>query len=95
MKYFLIQFAQKLTPDEVGVPPLSGDQILQNGLNIMYAIMAIIAVIVVIIGGLMYASSAGNAPSIIKAKGMILYSIVGIIVILSAFAITNFIFGRF
>lgn len=96
MKDFLTQFAQQISPSDVpGLPTLTGDQILQNGLNIMYAIMAIIAVIVIIVGGIMYSSSAGDSAAVTKAKNLILYSIIGIVVILSAFAVTNFIFGRF
>jgi len=80
----------------VNIPtPLTPDQILQNGLNIAYFLAAIIAVIVIIIGGLTYSTSAGNASSVTKAKNMILYAVVGIVVIIIAYAITNFVIGRF
>lgn len=96
MMYYLLQFAQKLTPGtDVDIPTLTGDQILQNGLNLAYFAAGIIAVIVIIVAGIMYASSGGDAGAITKAKNLIVYSIVGIVVILAAFAITNFVIGRF
>src|SRR5690242_5266190 len=93
----LRQFAQSLTAgtgaDQVNVPVISADQVLKNGLDIVYFAAGIIAIIVIIVGGIMYASSAGDASSVTKAKNLILFSIVGIVVILSAFAVTNFLIG--
>ena len=95
MKYMIEKFAQGLiSPDEVNIPPLSGDEILQNGLNLAYFIAGIICVIVIIVAGIMYSTSAGNAANVTKAKNLILYAIVGLVLILSAFAITNFVIGR-
>lgn len=78
-----------------GIPTLSGEQLLQNILNTAYFAAGTAAVIVIVISGVMYISSAGNAGTITKAKGMLTYSIVGLVVILAAFAITNFVIGRF
>lgn len=100
MKQFLVQFAQKLTPGDgtggtVNIVTLTGDQVLQNGLNLAYFLAGIVAVVVIIVAGIMYATSAGDAGNVTKAKNLILYSIVGLVVIFAAFAITNFVIGRF
>jgi hypothetical protein len=95
MTHFLVQFAQKLDPNALNIPPLTGDQVLQNGLNLAYFVMAIIAVIVIIVAGIMYATSGGDSAAVTKAKNLILYSVVGIVVILAAWGITNFVIGRF
>jgi hypothetical protein len=100
MTHFLVQFAQKLNPGDgtggtVNVITLTGDQVLQNGLNLAYFVMAIIAVIVIIVAGIMYATSGGDSAAVTKAKNLILYSVVGIVVILAAWGITNFVIGRF
>jgi len=79
----------------VNIPTLTAEQVLQNGLNIVYFLAAIIAVIVIIIGGFTYTASAGNAASVTKAKNMILYAVVGIVLIIIAYAVTNFVIGRF
>ena len=43
----------------------------------------------------MYVTSTGDAGRVTKAKNLLTYAIVGLIIILSAFAITNFVIGRF
>jgi hypothetical protein len=95
MTHFLVQFAEKLDPDALNVVQLTGDQVLQNGLNLAYFVLAIIAVVVVIVAGIMYATSGGDSAAVTKAKNLILYSVVGIVVIAAAWAITNFVIGRF
>lgn len=95
MKDILIQFAQKIDPNAVGVPVLTGDQVLQNGLNIAYFVAGIVAVIVIIIGGIMYATSAGDSGNVTKAKNLILYAVAGLVIVLAAWGITNFLIGRF
>ena len=79
----------------VDIPELKASDVLHNGLNIAYGIAGIVAVIVIIIGGFMYVTSAGNSASITKAKNMILYSVVGLVVVFCAYAITNFVIGKF
>jgi len=96
MKHFLLQLAQTINQSDVpNIPTLTSGQVVTNTLNIAYFLAGIIAVIVIIIGGIMYTTSAGNSGSVTKAKNMILFSIIGIVVILSAFALTNFVIGRF
>lgn len=81
--------------DIKNVPKLSGGDVLMNALNLTYFIAGVVAVIVIIVGGITYATSGGNSGSVGKAKNMILYSVVGLIVIIVAFAITNFVIGKF
>lgn len=93
----LLQFAQSLSAgtgaDQVNVPVISADTVLKNGLNIVYFAAGVICVIVIVVGSIMFASSAGNPASVTKAKNLIAFAIVGIVVILSAFAVTNFLIG--
>jgi len=98
MKDFLFRFAVTLVDGgdtEVNIKPLGADDVLQNGLDIVYLLAGIIAVIVIIVGGIMYATSAGNSGNITKAKNLIMYSVVGLGVIIAAFAITRFVLGNF
>lgn len=99
MDAFLIRLAVSLTAGtgdgQVNIPKLTADQVLHNGLNIVYFLAGVIAIIVIIVGGITYATSAGNGGNITKAKNLILYSVVGLVVVLSAFVITNFVIGRF
>lgn len=101
MNNFIHQLAVTLVGDtsqhpvDVGIPALTGTQVLQNGLNIAYFLAGSIAVIIIIIGGIMYVTAAGNSGNITKAKNMLLYAVVGLIIVLIAYAITNYVILRF
>ena len=60
-------------------------------LNIVYSIIGIVAVVMVVIGGVSYATSQGDPGRLKKAKDTILYGIIGLVIVLMAFAITNFV----
>ena len=62
---------------------------IRGVLNTVYLWIGIISVIVVVIGGIQYMTSNGEAEKIKRAKASILYSLCGLIVTLSAFAITT------
>ena len=62
-----------------------------NVISTVYTWVGIIAVIMIIIGGIMYSTSAGNPKKVKTAKDTIFYALIGLIVALSAFAITNFV----
>ncbi len=68
---------------------------IKNVSNLLIFIVGIIAVIMIIIGGIKYATSNGEQSSITSAKNTIMYSIVGLIVAFMAFAIVDFIIDRF
>lgn len=95
LNYFVLKFAQTISADEAGVPSMDADALLQNGLNLTYFIAGSAAVIVIVVGGIMYAISSGDAGKVAKAKNLLTYAIVGLVIVLSAFAITNFVIGRF
>ena len=62
--------------------------------NVLLYIVGIISVVMIIIGGIMYSTSAGDAGAVTKAKNTILYSIVGLVVAFLAFAVVNWVIGR-
>ena len=92
--YFLTQFAKGIDAGAAGIQKVDADSLLTNILNMVYYIGGSVAVIVIVFAGIMYVASAGDAGRITRAKNMILYAVVGLIVILAAFAITNFVIGR-
>lgn len=63
--------------------------------NILLFVLGAIAVIMIVIGGIRYAVSAGDASQAKAAKDTILYSVVGLIVALLAYAIVNFVVSQF
>ena len=72
-----------------GEPELMAN--VRSILNTVYFWVAIIAVIVIIIGGVKYMTSQGDAGKVKMAKDTIMYAIIGLVVVLLAFSITNFV----
>ena len=66
---------------------------IRRVLETVYMWIGIIAVIVIVIGGIRYMTSTGEAEKIKGAKNTIMYAIIGLVVTLAAFAITEFILG--
>jgi hypothetical protein len=61
--------------------------------NTLLFIVGALAVIMIIFGGIRYATSAGNASAVTAAKNTILYAIVGLIIAFLAFAAVNWVLG--
>lgn len=59
--------------------------------NIVLYIVGIIAVIMLIIGGIKYVVSGGDAKKVTDAKNTVLYAIIGLVISFLAFAIVNFV----
>ena len=66
--------------------------ILQNVINVLLFIVGVAAVIMLIVGAIRYAVSAGDQTAVANAKNTILYAIVGIVVAVLAFAAVDFVF---
>ena len=67
---------------------------LDNILQFVFGLVAIIAVIFVVIGGIQFMTSNGNNESINKAKNTILYAAIGLAISLSAEAIVTFVLQK-
>ena len=65
--------------------------VLTNLLNLASWAAGIVSVIFVIVGGIMYIVAAGNEGATVKAKSTILWALIGLVVSISAVAITTFI----
>lgn len=62
-------------------------------INVVLGIVALIAVIMIIIGGISFITSQGDSAKVTKAKNTVLYGVIGLVVALLAFAIVNFVLG--
>lgn len=63
--------------------------LILNVVNFFLLFLGLIAVIMIIYGGVTYVTAAGNQESIDKAKKIIMYAIVGIIIVLISFALVR------
>lgn len=59
--------------------------------NTILYIVGIIAVVMLIIGGIKYVISGGDAKKVTDAKNTILYAIIGLVISFFAYAIVNFV----
>lgn len=72
----------------------SFNETTQALVSLAISLIGLVAVVIIIIGGMNYSTSQGDAGKVKKAKDMILYGIIGLLVALIAFAIVNFVLGN-
>lgn len=69
------------------------DTILFNVISTVLGLLALLAVIMVIVGGFRWMLSMGNEERILKAKQTISGAIVGLIIVLISWAVVAFVLG--
>ena len=67
---------------------------VQTIINVVLGIVAVIAVIMIIIGGIEYTVSRGDATKTKKGRDTIIYSVIGLVIALLSFAIVNFVLSE-
>ena len=67
---------------------------LRNIVNALLTFAAVVAVIFVIIGGVRYIVSQGDEDAQVQARNTIVYSVIGIIVIMLSTVIINYILAN-
>ena len=69
--------------------------IIKTIVEVLLTTVGAISIIMIVIGGIMFALSSGDAQKAAKARNTVLYAVVGLAVSLFASAIVNFVFNRF
>lgn len=64
-------------------------------INLFSAIVGIISVVMIIVGGIRYITSGGDSGNVTAAKNTILYAVIGLIVVALAQIIVKFVLSRF
>lgn len=65
-----------------------------NSINIFIAIIGALSVLMIIVGGLRYVLSGGDAAGLKSAKDTIIYALVGLAISLLSFVIVSFVISR-
>lgn len=93
----LLAATEKIDPSDIGItnPVTNADTAVTGILNTVYAWAGILCVIIIVVAGFFYTTSNATPQRIGRAKDAIVYALVGLVVILMAFTITNFVIGRF
>jgi len=68
---------------------------IKLALNLFSAVVGIIAVVMIIVGGIQYITSGGDSGNVTKAKNTILYAVIGLVVVALAQIIVKFVLNRF
>lgn len=68
---------------------------VNNIINIVLSLLGIVFIILMIYGGITYMLARGNEDQTKKAKSLITQAIIGLVIVLAAYAITFFIFKFF
>lgn len=66
-------------------------QMAANVVNIMLGFLGIIAVVIILLGGFKWMTAAGNEDKVGEAKKMIAAGVIGLLIILMAFGIAQFV----
>ncbi|MEK7561346.1 MAG: pilin [Patescibacteria group bacterium] len=75
-------------------PGNSIDTTIGNVVDLISVAVGIAAVIMLIVGGFRYITSAGNAEAIKAAKNTILYALIGLVIVALAQLIVNFVLNK-
>ena len=67
--------------------------VIDNVTSTILAVLGFLAVIMLIIGGVKYATSAGDSKKVTDAKNTILYAIIGLVICLLSYAIVKWVLG--
>ncbi|MGE5327773.1 MAG: hypothetical protein ACM3KH_00395 [Thiobacillus sp.] len=85
----------KVDAGAVNIPKQTAVEVLANSLYVVYFAAGVTAVIVIILAGFQFSTAVYDPAKIAIAKNAILYAVVGLIVVIMAFVITQFVLGRF
>lgn len=84
----------KITKDDLNLsdaPDTVGSSQVETLLMTVYIIAGIVAVIAIIVGGVRYTTSGGDSSGVQAAKNTVMYAVVGLVVVIAAAAITDFV----
>lgn len=70
------------------------NSIITSVINIFSLVVGVVAVIMIIIGGLKYITSSGDSNNVTSAKNTILYAIIGLVIVAMAQFVVRFVLGK-
>ena len=97
IKDTLTKLAVEINPVNGGeetIDPGAANSKLTSILNSVIGSLGIVAVIVIVIGGILYMTSSGDACMVNNVTVTILYGIIGLVICALAYAIVNFVISN-
>ena len=84
------------TTSEMEGRKIDGDSgLVKSVVNILLWVIGILSIIMIIFSGIRYVTSAGDASKTKAAQNTLIYSVVGLIVAIMAWAIVDFVVNKF
>ena len=66
---------------------------LSTIINVIVGALGVVAVIMIVLGGVQFVTAQGDASRVKKAKDTIMFAVIGLVVAILAWAIVNFVLG--
>ncbi|HSW99363.1 MAG TPA: pilin [Candidatus Saccharimonadales bacterium] len=89
MHGLLMHFAQNLT---VNLPVVDAKPSeIKQVINLLLSIAGAVALLVITMAGFRFVTSRGDTQQVAQARNAIIYSSIGLVVLVSAFVIVNFV----
>ncbi len=77
--------------DEAGLSDAELPEVIGTLINVFLSILGIIFLVLVLYAGFLWMTAAGSPDKVTKAKTLLAQAIIGMILILASFAISNFV----
>jgi len=78
--------------DTSNLPKANADQAtVQNVLNVVFALVGSITLLIIVIAGLRYITARGDPNAVSQAKKALIYAIIGLVITLVAYSIVFFV----
>lgn len=90
LAYYIIAVADRF---EVPDAKLNSNSV-GNILQIVFGVAGAVALVVLLLASLKYVISRGDPGEVAKAKNAIIYAVIGLVVVASAFTIVSFVAGK-
>jgi hypothetical protein len=82
------------TQDLLGLGNKDPREIAAGVINILLGFLGIVAVVIILIGGFKWMTAGGNEDKTAEARKLITAGIIGLVIILAAFAIAKFVIDQ-
>lgn len=97
-----VAFAQAINPSDTTLPSEFGlatstdvREAIVNIIRFILGFLGLIAVIIVLYGGFQWMTAAGNEEKVSSARATLTAGLIGLVIILSAYALTQFVIGTY
>ncbi len=68
--------------------------VVGNLINVLLSVLGIIFVVLVVYAGFLYLTAQGDEKKVTKAKDILARAVIGLVIIIAAYSISNFVIGQ-